>query len=71
MLTRPHFIKGDTYVPQVKQRVELVRHTADGEALTALAAKLCYAGGDLTSLQERIREQRPARLYPQGARDGP
>ncbi len=43
-------------MPQVKQRVELVRHTADGEALTALAAKLCYAGGDLASLQERIQK---------------
>ena len=42
-------------MPQVKQRVELVRHTTDGEALTALAAKLCYAGGDLASLQERIQ----------------
>ena len=43
-------------MPQVKQRVELVRHTADGEALMALAAKLCYAGGDLASLQERIQK---------------
>ena len=43
-------------MPQVKQRIELVRHTADGEALTALAAKLCYAGGDLASLQERIQK---------------
>ena len=42
-------------MPQVQQKVELIRHTADGEQLTALAAKLCYAGGDLTSLQERIQ----------------
>ncbi|MFH1513330.1 MAG: FAD-dependent thymidylate synthase [Bacillota bacterium] len=43
-------------MPQVKQRVELVRHTADGEALTALAAKLCYAGGDVSALLERIQK---------------
>jgi len=43
-------------VPQVKQRVELVRHTLDGEALMALAAKLCYAGGDLNSLLEKIQK---------------
>ncbi len=41
-------------MPQVKQRVELVRCTEDGESLMALAAKLCYAGGDLSSLLERI-----------------
>ena len=43
-------------MPQVKQRVELVRCTEDGESLTALAAKLCYAGGDLSSLLERIEQ---------------
>jgi thymidylate synthase (FAD) len=43
-------------VPQVKQKVELVRHTLEGEALTALAAKLCYAGGDLETLRERIQK---------------
>jgi thymidylate synthase (FAD) len=41
-------------MPQVSQRVELIRHTADGEALIALAAKLCYAGGALDSLLEKI-----------------
>jgi len=49
-------------VPQVTQRVELVRHTVDGEALTALAAKLCYAGGDLTALLEKI-EQNDQRAF--------
>jgi thymidylate synthase (FAD) len=34
----------------------------DGEALTALAAKLCYAGGDLTTLLERI-EQNDQRAF--------
>lgn len=41
-------------MPEVKQRVELVRSTLDGEAIVALAAKLCYAGGDLDSLLSRI-----------------
>lgn len=41
-------------MPQVKQRVELVRCTEDGESLMALAAKLCYTGGDVTSLLKKI-----------------
>lgn len=41
-------------MPQAHQRVELVRHTLDGEAVIALAAKLCYAGGDLDSLLDKI-----------------
>lgn len=41
-------------MPEVYQRVELVRSTLDGEAIVALAAKLCYAGGDLDSLLSRI-----------------
>jgi len=41
-------------MPEAHQRVELVRHTLDGEAVIALAAKLCYAGGDLDSLLEKI-----------------
>ena len=41
-------------MPQVHQRVELLRNTLDGEAVVALAAKLCYAGGDLDSLLEKI-----------------
>jgi thymidylate synthase (FAD) len=44
-------------VPQVKQKVELVRCTQDGESLMALAAKLCYAGGDLASLLEHIEKE--------------
>ena len=35
-------------------RVELLRSTVESEALVALAAKLCYAGGDLTSLRDAI-----------------
>ncbi len=41
-------------MPEVSQRVELLRATAEGEALVALAAKLCYAGGDLDSLLAKI-----------------
>ncbi|NLI22362.1 MAG: FAD-dependent thymidylate synthase [Clostridiales bacterium] len=41
-------------MPQVTQRVELVRHTLDAQDIVALAAKLCYAGGDLDSLLEKI-----------------
>lgn len=43
-------------MPEAHQRVELVRRTPDGEAAVALAAKLCYAGGDLDSLLTRIAE---------------
>jgi thymidylate synthase (FAD) len=41
-------------MPEVSQRVELIRHTLDGEGVVALAAKLCYAGGDLDSLLQKI-----------------
>ena len=41
-------------MPEAHQRVELIRHTLDGEAIVALAAKLCYAGGDLQSLLAKI-----------------
>ncbi len=37
-------------MPPCVQRVRLVRHSADPEALTALGARLCYAGGDIDSL---------------------
>ena len=41
-------------MPEAKMRVVLVRSTLDGETLVALAAKLCYAGGDLDSLLAKI-----------------
>ncbi|HNW87535.1 MAG TPA: FAD-dependent thymidylate synthase [Candidatus Limiplasma sp.] len=41
-------------MPEAHQRVELIRQTPDGEAIIALAAKLCYAGGDLQSLLDKI-----------------
>lgn len=44
-------------MPEAHQRVELLRVTTGGEALVALAAKLCYAGGDLDSLLDRIAAQ--------------
>ena len=37
-------------MPEKQQRVALVRHTADPEAITALGARLCYAGGDIDRL---------------------
>ena len=41
-------------MPEKQQRVALVRHTADPEALTALGARLCYAGGDIDRLLEIV-----------------
>ena len=41
-------------MPQRTQKVQLVRHTVDPEALTALGARLCYAGGDVDSLLKSI-----------------
>lgn len=41
-------------MPEKTLRVALVRHTADPEALTALGARLCYAGGDVDELLELI-----------------
>ena len=44
-------------MPQCTQRVKLVRHTVEPEALTALGARLCYAGGDLDKLLTAIEEK--------------
>ena len=44
-------------MPEKQQRVALVRHTADPEALTALGARLCYAGGDIDRLLKLIEEK--------------
>ena len=44
-------------MPEKQQRVALVRHTADPEALTALGAMLCYAGGDIDRLLKLIEEK--------------
>lgn len=44
-------------MPPRTQRVQLVRHTASPEALTALGARLCYAGGDMDSLLKTIEEK--------------
>jgi thymidylate synthase (FAD) len=46
--------RGNFSMPEVNQRVVLLRSTLDGEAVVALAAKLCYAGGDLDSLLQKI-----------------
>ena len=44
-------------MPERVQRVALVRHTVDPEALTALGARLCYAGGDVEKLLTAIEEK--------------
>ena len=44
-------------MPRREQRVTLVRHTADPEALTALGARLCYAGGDVDDLLRLVSEK--------------
>ena len=44
-------------MPERSQRVVLVRHTLDPEALTALGARLCYAGGDVDRLLKTIEER--------------
>ena len=44
-------------MPERSQRVVLVRHTLDPEALTALGARLCYAGGDVDRLLKTIEEK--------------
>ena len=45
-------------MPERVQRVALVRHTVDPEALTALGARLCYAGGDVDRLLKLIEENK-------------
>ena len=44
-------------MPERKQRVVLVRHTPEPEALTALRARLCYAGGDVDGLMRTVEEK--------------
>ena len=44
-------------MPKCTQKVKLVRHTVEPEALTALGARLCYAGGDLDKLLTAIEEK--------------
>ena len=44
-------------MPEKSLHVELVRHTCDPEALTALGARLCYAGGDVDKLLEKVETQ--------------
>ena len=44
-------------MPEKTLRVELLRHTADPEALVALGARLCYAGGDADTLRRKISEK--------------
>lgn len=41
-------------MPERALRVALVRHTPEPEALTALGARLCYAGGDVDRLLQTV-----------------
>lgn len=42
---------------EIKQRVLLVQHTADPQALVSLAARLCYAGSDMDALLKLVSEK--------------
>ncbi len=44
-------------MPRAELRVEILRSTLEAELVIALAAKLCYAGGDLDSLREKIEKK--------------
>ncbi len=44
-------------MPERSLRVQLVRHTDNPQELVALGARLCYAGGTLDSLVEKISSQ--------------
>ena len=44
-------------MPQRTLRLTLVRHTANPEELTALAARLCYAGGDVDALMQSVSQK--------------
>ncbi|MDD2647659.1 MAG: FAD-dependent thymidylate synthase [Eubacteriales bacterium] len=44
-------------MPRSELKVEILRNTLDSELVVALAAKLCYAGGDLDSLREKIEKK--------------
>lgn len=44
-------------MPEKKLHVELVRSTPDPEAVTALGARLCYAGGDVDALLKKVESQ--------------
>ncbi len=43
-------------MPRRTQRVELIAHNADPQALTALGARLCYAGGDVDQLLQNVQQ---------------
>lgn len=44
-------------MPRRTQKVQLVRHSVEPEALTALGARLCYAGGDIDRLLQAIESK--------------
>ena len=44
-------------MPQVKPRVELLRHTYHPEEVVALAAKLCYSAADVEALRAGVQKK--------------
>ena len=44
-------------MPECRQRVLLLSHTPDAQALIALGARLCYAGGNVDKLMEKVSRQ--------------
>ena len=44
-------------MPECKQRVLLLSHTPDAQAQIALGARLCYAGGNVDRLMEKVSRQ--------------
>lgn len=44
-------------MPECKQRVLLLSHTPDAQAQIALGARLCYAGGNVDKLMEKVSRQ--------------
>ena len=49
--------KEGTSMPQVKPRVELLRHTYQAEEMVAMAAKLCYSSADIETLKAGIQKK--------------
>ena len=44
-------------MPECKQRVLLLSHTPHAQAQIALGARLCYAGGNVDKLMEKVSRQ--------------
>ncbi|MHB1314871.1 MAG: FAD-dependent thymidylate synthase [Christensenellales bacterium] len=49
-------------MPQVKPRVELLRHTYQAEEMVAMAAKLCYSAADVQTLKMGVQKKDQSRF---------